>query len=62
MIWPRSKAGRDPVSMLDRWQQVYRAGEVTLHPFTPAELNAVTLDAEALPAGVNGCSVTSPAR
>jgi hypothetical protein len=40
--------------MLDRWQQVYRAGEVTLHPFTPAELNAVTLDAEALPAGERG--------
>jgi hypothetical protein len=40
--------------MLDRWQQVYRAGEVTLHPFTPAELNAVTLDSEALSAAERG--------
>ena len=54
MIWPRRKAGRDPVSMLDRWQQVYQAGEVTLHSFTPAEVDAVTLDAEALPAGERG--------
>ena len=54
MIWQRGKAGRDPVSMLDRWQQVYRAGEVALHPFTPAEVDAVTLDAEALPAAERG--------
>jgi hypothetical protein len=40
--------------MLDRWQQVYRAGEVTLHPFTAAEVDAVTLGAEALPAGERG--------
>jgi hypothetical protein len=40
--------------MPDRWQQVYRAGEVVLDPFTPAELDAVTLDAEALPAAERG--------
>jgi hypothetical protein len=40
--------------MLERWQQVYRAGEVALDPFTPAELDAVTLDAEALPAAERG--------
>jgi hypothetical protein len=40
--------------MLDRYRQVYQAGEVPLHPFTPAELDAVTLDAEALPAGERG--------
>jgi hypothetical protein len=40
--------------MLDRYRQVYRAGEVPLHPFTPAELDAVTLDAGALPADERG--------
>ena len=50
----RRRAGPVPESMLDRYRQVYRAGEVTLHPFTRAELDAVTLDAEALPAAERG--------
>ena len=50
----RRRAGPAPESMLDRYRQVYRAGEVTLHPFTPAELDAVTLDAEAFPAAERG--------
>ena len=60
ILWPgepgrrRRKARRGPVGMLDRYRQVYQAGEVPLHPFTPAELDAVTLDAEALPAGERG--------
>lgn len=37
------------VSVKDRWMQVFRAGEVTLHDFTPAELAAVSLQREAMP-------------
>ena len=54
MIWRGKRTGRGPVGMLERWQQVYRAGEVALDPFTPAELDAVTLDAEALPPAERG--------
>ncbi len=40
--------------MPERWKQVRRAGEVGLYPFTRAELEAVTLDAEALPEAERG--------
>ena len=54
MIWQRSKAWRGPVAMRARWKQVRRAGVVGLHPFTGAELGAVTLDAEAVPEAERG--------
>ena len=54
MIWQRSRAGRGPVGMRARWKQVRRAGVVGLHPFTEAELGAVTLDAEAVPEAERG--------
>ncbi len=54
MIWRRSGAGRGPVGMRARWKQVRRAGVVGLHPFTRAELGAVTLDAEAVPEAERG--------
>jgi hypothetical protein len=40
--------------MRARWKQVRRAGEVGLHPFTAAELGAVTLDTEAVPEAERG--------
>ena len=40
--------------MRARWKQVRRAGVVGLHPFTGAELGAVTLDAEAVPEAERG--------
>jgi hypothetical protein len=40
--------------MRARWKQVRRAGVVGLHPFTRAELGAVTLDAEAVPEAERG--------
>jgi hypothetical protein len=40
--------------MRTRWKQVRRAGVVGLHPFTAAELGAVTLDAEAVPEAERG--------
>jgi hypothetical protein len=40
--------------MRARWKQVRRAGVVGLHPFTEAELGAVTLDAEAVPEAERG--------
>jgi hypothetical protein len=40
--------------MRTRWKQVRRAGVVGLHPFTGAELGAVTLDAEAVPEAERG--------
>jgi hypothetical protein len=40
--------------MRARWKQVRRAGVVGLHPFTGAELGAVTLDAEAVPKAERG--------
>ena len=49
MIWQWSRAASGPVAMRARWKQVRRAGVVGLHPFTGAELGAVTLDAEAVP-------------
>jgi hypothetical protein len=54
VIWQRSGAGRGPVGMRARWKQVRRAGVVGLHPFTGAELGAVTLDAEAVPEAERG--------
>jgi hypothetical protein len=54
VIWQRSRAGRDPVGMRARWKQVRRAGVVGLHPFTGAELGAVTLDAEVVPEAERG--------
>ena len=54
MIWRRSGAGRGPVGMRARWTQVRRAGVVGLHPFTGAELAAVTLDAQAVPEAERG--------
>lgn len=52
-MW-RSRTGRGPVGMRARWRQVRRAGVVGLHPFTGAELGAVTLDAEAVPEAERG--------
>jgi len=40
--------------MPQRWNQVRRAGEIGLYPFTRAELDAVTLDADALPEAERG--------
>jgi len=40
--------------MRARWKQVRRAGVVGLHPFTGAELSAVTLDANAVPEAERG--------
>lgn len=40
--------------MRARWKQVRRAGVVGLHPFSGAELGAVTLDAEAVPEAERG--------
>ena len=40
--------------MRARWKQVRRAGVVGLHPFTGAELGAVTLDANAVPEAERG--------
>jgi len=54
VIWRRSGAGRGPVGMRARWTQVRRAGVVGLHPFTGAELAAVTLDAQAVPEAERG--------
>jgi hypothetical protein len=54
VIWQRSGTGRGPVGMRARWKQVRRAGVVGLHPFTGAELGAVTLDAEAVPEAERG--------
>src|SRR5579863_8478932 len=54
MSWRRRSAGRGPAGMPERWKQVRRAGEVGLYPFTRAELDAVTLDAEALPEAERG--------
>ena len=54
MIWQWSRAASGPVAMRARWKQVRRAGVVGLHPFTGAELGAVTLDAEAVPEAERG--------
>ena len=40
--------------MFGRWEQVHRTGEVALYPFTAAELNSVTLNADALPEAERG--------
>ena len=40
--------------MRARWKQVRRAGVVGLHPFTSAELGAVSLDANAVPEAERG--------
>ncbi len=40
--------------MTERWKQVIRAKEVLLDPFTQADLDAVTLDPEFLPAHARG--------
>lgn len=40
--------------MIERWKQVIRAREVLLDPFTQADLDAVTLDPEFLPARARG--------
>src|SRR5580704_7918297 len=54
MSWRRRKAGRGPAGMFGRWEQVHRTGEVALYPFTAAELNSVTLNADALPEAERG--------
>jgi hypothetical protein len=42
--------GKQPkVSVKERWIQVFRTGEVTLHDFTAAELAAVSLQRDAMP-------------
>lgn len=43
-------AGRQQtVSVKERWMQVFRSGEVTLHDFTAAELAAVSVQRDAMP-------------
>jgi hypothetical protein len=46
VIFGRRRAGPGPVPVPERWRQVFEAGEVALHPFSPAELDAVTLEPE----------------
>jgi len=59
MSWRGKKAA--PVSMVERFAQAYRAGEVRLDSFTPAELASVTLDPDALSSGVRGPALQSVA-
>lgn len=42
--------GKQPkVSVKERWMQVFKTGEVTLHDFTAAELSAVSIQGDAMP-------------
>ena len=49
----RRKPG-SPVPVGTRWREAWSAGEVVLHQFSQAELDAVTLDPQALPAAERG--------
>ena len=49
----RRKPG-PPVPVGTRWREAWSAGEVVLHQFSQAELDAVTLDPQALPAAERG--------
>lgn len=53
MIFRRKQPG-PPVTVGTRWREVWSAGEVVLHQFSQAELDAVTLDPQALPAAERG--------
>ncbi len=53
MIFRRKQSG-PPVTVGTRWREVWSAGEVVLHQFSQAELDAVTLDPQALPAAERG--------
>ncbi len=48
MIFARRRAESTPgpVPVRERWRQVFESGEVVLHSFSPAELDAVTLEPE----------------
>lgn len=46
MILGRRSAAPEPVPVPERWRQVFESGEVVLHPFSPAELDAVALQPE----------------
>ncbi len=43
MILRRRSAAPEPAAVPQRWRQVFESGEVVLHPFSPAELDAVAL-------------------
>ena len=49
----RRKPG-PPVPVGTRWREAWSTGEVVLHQFSQAELDAVTLDPQALPAAERG--------
>lgn len=49
MILGRRRDTPGPVPVPQRWRQVFESGEVVLHSFTPAELDAVTLRPEPAP-------------
>ena len=55
----RRGSGGGPLPMVERYAQAYQLGEVTLEPFTRAELACVTLDPGALSAGVRGPALQS---
>jgi hypothetical protein len=40
----RAASAPGPVPVRERWRQVFESGEVMLRPFSPAELDAVTLE------------------
>jgi hypothetical protein len=61
MSWRGKKTAPAPVPMVERFAQAYRAGEVRLDSFTPAELASVTLDPDALSAEVRGPALQSVA-
>lgn len=54
MIWSPKRDTQSPVTVTERWQQVLSAGQVMLHPFSQAELDAVLLDRDAVPPAERG--------
>ena len=48
MIRRGKRQAQPPVTMLERFAQAYRAGEVRLDSFSPAELDSVALDPDAV--------------
>jgi hypothetical protein len=46
VIFARRREAPGPIPVRERWRQVFESGEVALHPFSQAELDAVTLEPE----------------
>ncbi len=44
----RATPAYGPIPVRERWRQVFESGAATLHPFSPAELDAVTLEPESV--------------